>query len=106
MGASIDSFDYCGSSSSFQIELIRNSLRLSAGSSPHSADMDQHHEDKDRNGLRNVGFFIVQLLDLDDSPRELHYTQLLGKQHILELVSLWFSECNVLPPAGISPVRM
>jgi len=30
-----------------------------------------------------VGFFTVQPLDLADSPRELHYTQLPGKQQIL-----------------------
>jgi hypothetical protein len=33
----------------------------------------QHPEDEDRDGLRNVGFFTVQSLDLADSLRELHY---------------------------------
>jgi hypothetical protein len=44
----------------------------------------QHPEDEDRYGLQNVVFFTVQSLDLADSPRELHYTQLMGKQQMLQ----------------------
>jgi len=41
-------------------------------------------EDKDRGGLQNdVPSPTVQPLDLADSPRELHYTQLPGKQQVL-----------------------
>jgi hypothetical protein len=39
-------------------------------------------EDKDRDGLQNVGFFTAQTFDLADSPRELHHTQSPGKQQI------------------------
>jgi len=45
----------------------------------------QHPEDEDRDGLRNVGFFTVQPLDLADRPRELHFTQSPGKQQILHM---------------------
>jgi hypothetical protein len=36
----------------------------------------------DRDGLRNVGFFTAQPFDPADNPRELHHTQLPGKQQI------------------------
>jgi len=45
----------------------------------------QHPEDEDRDGLQNAGFFINQPLDPTDSSRELHYTQLLGKQQTLPM---------------------
>jgi len=39
--------------------------------------------DEDRDGLQNVGFFVVQPLDPADNPREFLNTQLLGKHQIL-----------------------
>jgi hypothetical protein len=41
-------------------------------------DITQHPEDRDSDGLQNT-FFTIQPLNLADRPRELHYTQLLGK---------------------------
>jgi hypothetical protein len=46
------------------------------------------NEDEDRDGLQNVGFFPIQPLDPVDSPRELHYIQLPGKQQILQITIL------------------
>jgi hypothetical protein len=43
---------------------------------------DYYPEDEDRDGLRNVGLLTAQPFDPADSPRELHHTQLLGKQQI------------------------
>jgi hypothetical protein len=43
-------------------------------------------EDKDRDGLQNVGFFTVQPLDLANSPIELYYIQSLGKHQILHMI--------------------
>jgi hypothetical protein len=43
----------------------------------------QHLENKNRDGLRNVGFYIIQPRDPADSPRELYYTHSPGKHQNL-----------------------
>jgi len=45
-------------------------------------NFENHPEDEDRDGPRNVGFLTAQPLDPADSPRKLRHTQSSEKQQI------------------------